>query len=288
MRDGARVWLSLGAIATCWGSNYLMIRIASDGLGPFALTGARALLAIAFLWLALRWRGGSGGGDNGWRLPLIIGTFNGWLPNVLTAWAVTRIDTSLVGILGAANPIFTAVLAHFLLVEERLRGVNVAGVLLGFVGVVLIVGFDLTSAVGADLWGQLAALGLTLSYSIGTVYTRIVRPRDPLQLALRQNVVGGGVACAISLLIEATTIGYHPTGEAAVSLVALALLGTAVPAYLFLNLLRTTNVVVVTLVSYLIPVVALLLGVLLLGEPLRPAAVAGLLLVFVGAWLTRR
>ncbi|MEA2010922.1 MAG: DMT family transporter [Actinomycetota bacterium] len=287
-RTQARVWVELGLLALMWGSTFLLMKVAVPSVPAFTMSGVRGLLAAAILWIAVRaTRREAKRPHDSWVPPMVLGTLSGWLPNVLTAWALLRLDSSAAGILSAAAPIFVVVLAHFFLASERISGIQVGGVVIGLGGVALIIGVTPASFGGQDLLGQLAMVTVALSYAAGTVYARRIGPQDAPRLAMRQQLVAGVVAVAVALVLEQPW-NVEPEPIAIAGIVGLAIWASAIPIWLYFRMLAHTRAVTVSLIAYLIPAVAVVLGALVLGEAIEPSAAVGLLVVLVGVFITTR
>lgn len=286
--EQSRVWVQLGLLSLMWGSAFLMMKVAVPTVPAFAMAAFRGLVAAALLWLVVRFaRNRAGHEKASWIPAIILGTVSGWLPNVLTAWALLRLDSSVAGMLSAAAPIFVVVFAHFFLTSERLRGIQVAGVVIGLGGVGLIIGITPASFGGQDLVGQLAMVVVAISYASGTVYARTIGRQDATRLAMRQQLVSGGVAALVAIALEQPW-NIRPEPVALAALLALAIWASALPIWLYFRMLATTKAVTVSLVAYLIPGVAVLLGALVLEEALEPSAAAGLGVVLLGVYITTR
>ncbi len=284
----AAVWAELGLMSIMWGSAFLLMKVAVDTVPAFTLTAARGLLAAAVLWLAIRaTHRAAQRTSEGWVPALVLGTVSGWLPNVLTAWALLRLDSSVAGMLSAASPIFVVILAHFFLTNERIHGVQGLGIIIGFAGVALIIGITPASFGGADLTGQLAMVGVSLSYATGTVYARWIGPQNAPRLAMRQQFVAGSVGLLVAIGLEQPW-DVEPTPIAIAAIVALAIWASAIPIWIYFRMLGHTRAVTVSLVAYLMPAVAVVLGALVLNETLQPTAALGLVIVLSGVFITTR
>ena len=170
--------------------------------------------------------------------------------------------------LSAASPIFVVILAHFFLTNERIHGSQGVGIIVGFVGVALIIGVTPGSFGEADLAGQLAMVAVSLSYAVGAVYARRIGPQDAPQLAMRQQLVAGFVALLVAIGLEQPwTVDPEPI--AVVAIIGLAVWASAIPIWIYFRMLAHTKAITVSLVAYLIPAVAVILGALVLGEALE-------------------
>lgn len=288
-RTPSKVWAELGLLSLMWGSTFLLMKLAVPTVPAFAMSAVRGLLAAAILWIVVKVVRSESHAHTptGWTAPIVLGTLSGWLPNVLTAWALLRLDSSVAGMLSAASPIFVVILAHFFLTAERLLPIQIVGVVIGFFGVALIIGIDPGSLDGDHLAGQLAMIAVAASYAAGTVYARRIGPQDAPRLAQRQQLVAGSVALVAAVLFEqAWEVRPEPIAWAAI--VGLAIWASAIPIWLYFRMLAHTRAVTVSLVAYLVPAVAVVLGAVVLGERLDPLAAAGLLIVLGGVYVTTR
>jgi drug/metabolite transporter (DMT)-like permease len=230
-----------------------------------ALAGPRAILAARPFW---------------WRIAL-LGLVNTAAPFLLISWAETRIDSGLAGILQAAAPIFSAVITTRF-GSDRVTGSRLVGVLVGFAGVGLLVGSPGRGGVLAALAVVLAALGYATGASLGAHLASNVQP-----------IVVGTLSTAVAAILV-TPLGIFrlpssvPGWKEDWSLIALGVVGTGIAYILAYELLRSAGASRTILITYLIPGVALLYGLVLLGEPLRWIAVAGLVLILAGVALAGR
>ena len=290
-REGWDVYAQLGLISIAWGGAFLFTKVGVETIPPFLLAAGRGFAAAAALGLALlvtqRRRDTQDLSHLSWTPAIVLGTLSGWLPNVLTAFALTRIDTSLAAILGAATPILTVVLAHYLLTHEQLRRGQAVGALVGVAGVALIIGLDTISVSGQDVWGQAAMIGVAVSYALGTVYGRRLSPSEPARLALRMQFVAGSAALIVALMVESPW-DVRPSTASTLSLLGLGVVSGAIPFWIFLRLFSRARAVIIGMVGYLIPVVAVIIGFVVLDERIGTGALAGMTLVLFGVFLTGR
>jgi drug/metabolite transporter (DMT)-like permease len=282
------VWVELGLMSVMWGSAFLLMKVAVPTVPAFTMTATRGLLAAAILWIAIRTtRRARQRSKDPWVHAVVLGTVSGWLPNVLTAWALLRLDSSVAGMLSAASPIFVVILGHFLLKNERIHGKQGIGIIVGFVGVALIIGVTPSSFGAADLAGQLAMIGVSFSYATGAIYARRIGPQDAPRLAMRQQVVSGSVALLVAIALERPW-SVEPDAIAVIAIIGLAVWASAIPIWIYFRMLGHTKAITVSLVAYLIPAVAVVLGALVLDETLEPTAAVGLAVVLAGVYLATR
>lgn len=270
-----------------WGSSYLWIKVAlgtdaSAGFTPLLLVTFRVAFGVSGLLGILAARGMTLPRDGRTlRACALIGFFNTALPFFLISWGETRIASSMAALLNSAQPLFTVVIAHFALHDEPITGSKAAGLAAGFLGVFVLVSHGFGGGLGS-LWGQLAVLAATLSYAGASTYARrslrgmspIVQSVTPLVFALGYLLVGDAV-------LER---GFHlPTTWLPWLAVAwLGLLGSCVAYLLSFTLMNAWGATRASLVTYLMPVVGLLLGSLVLGEPTDWRLLAGTALVVGG------
>ncbi|MGL5115210.1 MAG: DMT family transporter [Beijerinckiaceae bacterium] len=272
--DRAFLISHLLANSLTWGSSFLLIKLLGDTLTPVAIASLRAVGAALALGLALLlirqsiWPKGREARD--W---LVLGTVNGWAPNVLVAFALSRMDSGPAALIQAAGPLMTAVLAHWFLAGERLTSTRVIGIALGIAGIALLIGPDALS--GAATFAAVAAmLLLTLGYSVGNIYARTVPAANPIRLAFGQQIMSAIIA---TLLVLAWTgaDGFRPAAEHMPTLLALSLICTAFPIWIFMRLLTRVGPTRASMTSYLVPAVAVILGVVVLGEPVSTRQIFG-------------
>jgi drug/metabolite transporter (DMT)-like permease len=274
-----RVWLWLLSLSVLWGGSFFFAKVALSELGPFTVVFARvALAATAFaLVVPLRWHAP-------WRAYFVMGLLNNALPFSLIFWGQTEIASGLASILNATTPLFTLIVAHFLTRDEKIDRAKVAALLAGLAGVVVLVGPDVLTR-GSGLWGQIACLGAALSYAFAGVYGRRFQRMGvaPVEAAAGQVTASAMLILPIMLITEQPwTMAAAPSTVVWLALAGLALLSTALAYVLYFRILAAAGATNLLLVTFLIPVTAILLGALVLGERLEPRHFAGMALIGLG------
>lgn len=268
-----------------WGSSFLLIRVAVRDISPAALVFGRTVLgAVVLVPLALRT-----GAFRGIRrqIPAVVAMtmLNMCEPTFLTAWAEQHIASSATGILVATDPLFTALLALWLIRAEVAGRSQLAGLLLGFAGVVALLGLDFSSQAEA-LLGAAAVLLSALGYAASAlVCQRCLADTPPLGVSAFMMVLSSAVFAVPA------TLDLPPKVPGQTSVLALATLGiinTGVLSWVYFALVREAGAAVTSVITYVVPVVALVLGVSMLGENLTIGAVIGLSLIALGTWLSTR
>jgi drug/metabolite transporter (DMT)-like permease len=280
----SRAWAAFAAMATLWGIPYLFIKLAvDDGVPPIFLAWARIVLAAVVL-LGLAWRAGTLGSVAGaWRWIAIFAVVEISLPFPLIAYGEQHVDSSLAAIIIAAAPLIVALLALLVAPSERVSRGRSAGLVLGFAGVVTLMGLDVTGS-SDELLGGLAILCAAAGYAGG-----------PMIMRLRLGGIDARAAMGASLGIAAVLLTPFAildppdaplTGTAWASIVVLGLLCTALAFLVYSVLVADVGPGRAIVITYVAPVVALALGVVVLDERPGPGAIVGLLLILAGSWIS--
>jgi len=279
----------VGNLVTCslfWGCSFLFIKLMNGEVSPLAVATGRGLLGASALALWVLWLGQN-------PIPrrdeirhwLVLGATNGWIPNVLVAYALTQLASGPAAMIQAAGPLVTAIFAHCLFAEERLSRRRLSGILLGMVGVGLLIGPRLIEGGGTAL-GVLAMVGVMLGYATGNLYARAVPASagDPARLALGQQVMSGLVALLLTLVFSGPA-ALAPIGNHIPAMLALGLASTAIPMAIFMRLIRRAGPTLAAMTGYLVPTVATIMGVIVLRETLEMRQIIGGCIILAGVFL---
>ena len=300
------MFLTLAAI---WGSSFLWIAIALDeGVAPLTIVAMRTLFAGVLLAVVLLARRGRLPLHwNLWKRMIFLGATNIVIPFALIAWGQQYIPSGMASILNAMVPLFTIMLAAVALADEHITAAKIGGLGIGFVGVVVLA-LPSIEAAGADenaalaVAGMLAVAAAGVFYAIASVYTRrrvtgmpIIEQPDgtrraplPVEISLGSTVTAFAMVTVLALLFERPEGGLLAIPESAlgwVGLVWLGALGTGLAYLLFFRVLERWGATRATLVTYVIPIVAIVLGFIVLGERLRPLELVGAALIIAGVVL---
>jgi len=278
-------WFMLVVLSVLWGGSFFFIGVAVQGLPPLTIAALRVSLAAITLLVILYFSGVLLPRDQGvWRSFLVMGVLNNVIPFCLIIWGQTRIASGLASILNATTPLFAVVAAHLLTTDEKITPQKVAGLLIGFGGVIVIFGQDALQGVGHSTFGQLAVLGAAVSYSLAGIYGRRFA-----RLGVRPVVTATGQVTASSLLlIPAALVLERPLDlpipglEVWLAVVSLAVVSTAFAYILYFRILAIAGATNVLLVTLLIPLSAIVLGALFLGEQLAARQLVGMVLIGLG------
>ena len=277
-----RVWIWLLSLSVLWGGSFFFAKVALAELAPLTVVFCRVALAALALNLVLTV---SGGGlfrpGTPWRSYAMMGLLNNLISFGLIFWGQTQIASGLASILNATTPLFTLVVAHFITHDERIGGLKLGALLIGISGVAVLIGPDaLTTSQGTA--GQIACLGAALSYAFAGVYGRRFRTMGvtPLDAAAGQVTASAMLILPIMLLVDHPwSLAMPPTAITWAALAGLALLSTALAYVLYFRILAVAGATNLLLVTFLIPVTAILLGALILRERLEPRQFAGMVLI---------
>jgi drug/metabolite transporter (DMT)-like permease len=283
-RAAWRVAALILAVGCLFGATFVLIKFALTSITPFSIGLLRLVTAALSLLVVLRWRG--------LRLPAfgriwgsftVMGLGNGALAYVLINWSAQYLEAGMVGILIATTPIFTAVLAHLFTTDERLRFSIMAGISLGFAGVVLLLGPEALLAMrleGRRPLGVLAMLGAALCYAVAAVHGKRLQHVPPLITATAQQLTGAAAMLPVVLIFE-SPFSLSPRWQDLAAVAAGGVFGTGLAYMLFFRVLALAGATRTTLITYVTPMAAILLGALFLGErlPLRAFVAMGLILL---------
>jgi drug/metabolite transporter (DMT)-like permease len=277
-----RSWFLLLLLASFWGASYLFIKLGLEDLSAPMIVFVRTALAAVLLLALAAHLGALGGVRERLRPIAVLALVQVAGPFLLITFGEEHISSSLTGILVAAAPIFTALLAVWVDHEERSHGLSLVGVALGIVGVGLLLGVD-TGGGGAALAGGLMVVLASLGYAVGGFYLK-------RRLSGLAPIGVGAAAMAVTALVTApfglaTLPGSMPEAKALGAVTALGLVGTGLAFWIFYTLIATDGPAKASLVAYVAPGFAVVYGVTLLGESFTLFTLAGLLLIVGGSWL---
>jgi drug/metabolite transporter (DMT)-like permease len=272
----------LAIIALIWGWSFLFIKVAVAGMTPTAVAAARiGLGAIVMVGFLRQQRIVLPRDRTLWRHFLVMGVVFNVIPFTLLAWGEQRITSALTAVLNATTPLFAALLTALLL-GERLRRPQIVGVLLGFTGVGVAAGARAADLTGSSITGSLAVVVAAGCYGFGFAYARRhLAGTPPLVAATGQLVAASAVIVPVGV-ITSLQEGLHLTPTRTLAVVLLGVLGTGVAHLLNYRSIAEVGPTRASVVTQLVPVVAVTVGVLFLDEPFRLRIVAGAALTLFG------
>lgn len=277
-----REWFLLVVLSVLWGGSFFFAEVALRELGPLTIVFGRvsfaALALLGFVYLSGK---RMPGGLKVWTQFFIMGGLNNLIPFSLIVWGQSYIDSGLASILNATTPLFTVALAHVLTTDEKLSANKGVGILFGLVGVAILIGPDALQDLDGQAWGKIAILGAAISYAFAGIYGRRLS-------TLPTSVAAAGMLCGSSVMMLPLTFLYeNPLAVSAnmitaASVLGVALLSTALAYLIYFHILAKAGATNLLLVTFLIPVSALALGILILGEQISTHAMIGMALIFAG------
>lgn len=278
-----RAFLTLLGLGGVWGASFLFIKVVVEETSPLEVVlgrlffGALVLVAV----LALR-RAPLGWSSALWAKAAVMALLANVIPFALISWAEVHIASGTASVLNSSMPLFTSLFAALFLAEERFTLVRLGGLLLGFLGVIVLTGGDVLNLADAGVLGNLAVVAASACYGLGTVYARtILRTENPLSLSGLQLVTGTLLAFPLLLAVEGVP-DYSMSLGAWLSLLALGAVSTGLAYLVYLWLIQRVGSVRSSLVTYIIPVVGLFLGWAVLEEPIGLNTVLGAAMIIGG------
>jgi drug/metabolite transporter (DMT)-like permease len=278
-------WGMLVALSLLWGGSFFFIGIAVKELPPVTIVTLRVSMAAVALLIVCRIMGLHLPRQWAvWRAFFGMGLLNNIIPFCLIVWGQTHIASGLASILNATTPLFTVIVAHFLTADEKMTGNKLAGVLIGFVGVATMIGPAAFGGAASSLWGQIAILGAAISYSFAGIFGRRFKAMGVPPLMTTTGQISSSTLMLIpaALLIDKPWTLAMPSLGTWGALIGIALLSTALAYLIFFRILATAGATNLALVTFLIPVSAILLGSLILGEQLEIKHFAGMAMIAAG------
>jgi drug/metabolite transporter (DMT)-like permease len=277
-------WAMLIALSVLWGGSFFFNGVAVRELPPFVIVFSRVAIAALVLHAAMRIAGKSLPRERTvWLAFLGMGVLNNVVPFSLIVWGQSQIASGVASILNATTPLFTVLVAHAFTSDERLTPMRAAGVVAGFAGVAVMIGAG--KAFGdVPVLAYAACLGAALSYGFSGVYGRRFRAMGiaPIAVATGQLTMSSLLLFPVMLIADRPWALPLPGGDTILAVVALATVSTALAYILFFRILAGAGATNISLVTFLIPPSAILLGIAFLGEVLLPRHVAGMALIGFG------
>jgi drug/metabolite transporter (DMT)-like permease len=277
-------WSLLVALSVLWGGSFFFVGVAIAEIPPLTLVALRVAIAAALLWAALPLLGVlAPRGAAAWRAIAVMALLNNIVPFTLIVRAQQTLPSGLAAILNATTPLWSVLVTHALATGDRARAGTLAGVVLGFAGVAVMMGPELLGGAAAGL-ATAAMLAATLSYALAGVWGRrfAAAGMTPLQVAVGQVSVAALAMVPLALVLDTPWRLPAPSGGTVAAVLGLAGLSTALAYVLYFRILALAGALNLLLVTFMIPVSAILLGTLLLDETLAPRHLAGMALIGLG------
>ena len=270
------------ACSFLWGGAFILLKLAGTALSPLALTAVRGLMggSLIAIWMIVSGHNILPRGRE-MRDWVVLGFLQGVVPNSLTAYALTEISAGLTSMIQASTPLVVAVLAQALFASERLTPKVALGLATGFGGMVLLIG---PAALGADnvsLRGVGAVAIVAVSYALGNLYVRGIPGAQPVRLALGQQLFSGLPTFAVMIYLGGLS-AFSPALDNLPLLLVLGVFGTALPIVLYMNILKKAGPTIGSMNGYFLPPWTIILGFVLLGEPVSLREIIATAIVLAG------
>jgi drug/metabolite transporter (DMT)-like permease len=284
----AKHWIALALLSLAWGFAFYLIAVGLESFPPLTIVNIRLAVGTATLYVVMRWQGHRLPLEAGWWGRFVVLTLLGNLiPFSLITWAETEISSSQAGLLMALMPISTLVLSHFFVHEDSLTPRRLCGVILGFGGVVVLVGSDALEGMGGGaVLAQLAVLAATLGYATNAVYTKRLPPINTIAVATGSLGMGTLLLLPFTLYFDQAA-WVLPSIEALGATLTLGVVSTGFATWIYFRVVTDCGPSFLSIINYIIPAIAFAAGVLFLGETAEPSQFTGLLLVLAGVALTQ-
>jgi len=278
-------WLTLIGLAVIWGSAFFCIHVAVHAVPPLTYVWLRVTIAAAALWGYLAWRKEPAGLPRSvWGSMFLLALLNNVIPFILFGWGQTHIASGLASILNATTPIWGVIVAHVFTHDERMTPRKIAGVLLGFGGVAMMIGPGLLGSIGSDVLAQLACVTAALLYALAGVWARRFKRQgiSPMSVTTGQLTASAVVMLPVAFIFDQPWQQAFPPLGAIGAILVLAVICSAYAYVLYFRLIDSAGATNALLVTLLVPPVAIVMGALILGEAIEIRDFAGLGLIALG------
>ncbi|MEM7651502.1 MAG: DMT family transporter, partial [Pseudomonadota bacterium] len=264
-------WSILLGLAIVWGGSFFFVELALFDFKPLTIVAVRVSLAAILLHIFMKLTG------KHWpksitffKMVILMGIVNNVMPFTLLVWSQTHITGGLAAILNGTTPVFTVLVAHFMTSDERITPEKITAVLLGFIGVSIIIGPSAFSVTGAHFLAQIAPLGAALCYAVSTTFGRKFKAMDvrPSVIATGQLTTAAIILVPLALIFDQPWHNTAPAISSILALLALASVSTALAYIAYFRFLERSGATNLTLVTFLVPISAVLLGKIFLDEAL--------------------
>lgn len=277
------VWAMLLSLALLWGGSFIFVELALRDFQALTIVAFRVGIGALVLHIIVRLKNLTVPIDRTSVLQFaVMGALNNAVPFTLIVWGQQTIDAGRASILNATVPLFTVVIAHYLLADEKLTPAKILGVIIGFAGVVVLAGSgEPGAATGNSGIGQMAVLGASISYAFAAIYGRQLNRFEPLVSACGMLSASTVIMLPLAFLFESglrVQAGMLPI----ISVVALGSACTALAYLLYFKILTRAGSSNLSLVTFLIPPGAIMMGVMFLNEQVTVNEIIGLLLIMTG------
>ncbi len=297
----SRAWVMFWLVGLIWGSSFLLIRVGVGEMSPSQVVLIRCVIAAIGLNLVLFMRGMRLPSDwQGWRDMTLLGIGNAAIPYLLIGIGEQQVPSNVTSVLQSTTALFTMLIAHFAMADERMTLPKVAGVILGFMGVIVLASTSATPGEEISIPHVLSILGGAMSYAIFSIFSRVVTARrraagmpkiEPLAIAA-SSFIPASIFALITMFAEpllggrAATLLSTVSSDSLIAVLVLGFVNTFIAYLFFYYVLQELGASRATTVTYVVPVVGLVLGWLVLNEHIDIMLLVGAALIFAGIAIT--
>lgn len=287
----ASSWLMMASLGLIWGGTFLATEIALEGITPFWLATSRIVLgalATVSVWqMQGRKLFTAPAPRQQYILLIVIAVLSSSVPFALLAWGQQYVTSGFAGVSMASTALIVLPLAHFMIPGERITLLRTLGFIVGFVGVVVLIGLQAFDSNGStlELWGRLACVGAAGCYAVSSIQLRQVQDIDPIGLSAILLLIGVVFIAPLAWIIEGPPV--MPDTHTLWVLAFLGLVPTAAANFLRVYVARTAGPVFLSLLNYQVPIWSILLGAYFLNETLPGSLIWATSLILVGVGLTQ-
>ncbi len=290
MNDGGdwRNWVRLATLGLIWGGAFPLVEVALEGFAPMTLAATRLTLAALMLVPLSFFYGGLPKGARVWIFALGVAVLSNALPFALLSWGQTYVTAGVAGIAMAVMPLMALPLSHLLVPGERMSSKGMFGLGIGFIGVLVLIGFDTLAQLGGagiEVLAQLACLAATVCYVTGSITIKRAPKAHPIGFAAAAMLLASLIAIPVALWIEGTPA--TPNSTSLVAMIVLAIGPTVIALMLMLKILSSAGPPFLSLVNYQVPVWATIFGAFFLGEKVEPRLAVALALILLGVAISQ-
>lgn len=282
-------WVLLLYLSLAWGLAFLLIALALPSFPPLTLVAVRLSLGALTLYIIMRATGlRLPNNRDWWQRFAALAVLGNVIPFSLISWGELYISSSLAGILMALMPINVMVLAHFFLASEPMSVRKVIGFVLGFIGVLVLVGAEALANLGGDaFWAQMAVIAATLFYAVNSIYTKRL-PKLPVLVAGTGTLVAGSLMLwPVALLVDhpwTLDINWLPLG----AVIILGIFSSGLANWVYFTIVQRQGPSFLSMINYIIPVIAFVAGVSFLGEGATADRYVALVMILLGIAISQR
>lgn len=290
MNDGGdwRNWVRLATLGLIWGGAFVLVEVALVGFEPMTLAATRLALGALLLVPLSFFYGGLPKGGQVWIFAFGVAIFSNALPFALLSWGQTYVTAGVAGVAMAVMPLMALPLSHLLVPGERMSSQGMLGLGIGFVGVLVLIGFDTLTQLGGagiEVLAQFACLAATICYVTGSITIKRAPKAHPIAFAAAAMLLAAIIAVPIAYWIEGWPA--KPDLNSALAMIVLAIGPTVIALMLMLKILSSAGPPFLSLVNYQVPVWATVFGAIFLGETIEPRLALALVLILLGVAISQ-